>query len=856
MAEIAMGLRVRHYVTPEEVAKKVKKPLDRVTEVLYELAQLGVCRFAKKDGVDKFNMPIWVPGIMEMMVGNKEMCEKYPVIAECFEEYTRKRIAPLAPFVPVGQGMMRVIPVEMAIHNDARRGTYEEIHRIVDNAYAIAVTDCSCRRTRRLMGEGCGHLEKDVCIFFNESAEYHIRTGHGREIDREECYEILKRCEENGLVHEISNLDPPDGAAAICNCCGCSCFSLRIAQYFKTPDVIRSNYVAEVDTEKCVACGLCVENCNLGALKLGQKLCASPSHAPKYETPHEKLLWFGEKNYNVDYRTNRGYVASDGTAPCKTKCPAHIPVQGYIKLASQGRFDEALELIRRENPFPAVCGRVCPRFCEEACTRGDVDAPVAIDEVKKFLAQRELDPATRVKPKMLNTTGKPYTNQIAVIGAGPAGLSCAYYLALQGYPVTVFEKQKTLGGMLTMGIPSFRLEKDVVEAEIEILKDLGVQFKTGVEVGKDVTLDQLRRDGFEAFYVAIGAWKSTPIGVPGEKLKGVMAGIDFLRRTNSSRKPSIGENVAVIGGGNVAIDVARSAVRLGAKSVTVVYRRTEAEMPADEEEVAEAKAEGVQFKFLAAPAQIEGKDGKAAALKLQVMELGEPDVSGRRKPVPVEGEFETLKAETVIAAIGQSVEWGGLLEGSKVETGKGGVAIADTTTFQTAQPDVFVGGDVMTGPRFVIDAIAAGKEGAISIHRFVQPGQSLTLGRRKKDYAEFDKADARIYSYDTAPRQKAKGGSAKESKETFRDLRGTFTEKQVLKETERCLGCGATVVDQAACVGCGICTTMCKFDAIKLKRVTDNAGEKYEKLLLESGKNVAKRVKNIAVRKISRPSGK
>ncbi|MFR5886990.1 MAG: FAD-dependent oxidoreductase, partial [Oscillospiraceae bacterium] len=395
-----------------------------------------------------------------------------------------------------------------------------------------------------------------------------------------------------------------------------------------------------------------------------------------------------------------------------------------------------------------------------------------------------------------------------------------------------------------------------VEAEIEILKDLGVQFKTGVEVGKDVTLDQLRRDGFEAFYVAIGAWKSTPIGVPGEKLKGVMAGIDFLRRTNSSRKPSIGENVAVIGGGNVAIDVARSAVRLGAKSVTVVYRRTEEEMPADEEEVAEAKAEGVKFKFLAAPVQIEGKDGKAAALKLQLMELGEPDATGRRKPVPVEGKFETLKAETVISAIGQSVEWGGLLEGSKVETGKGGVAIADTTTFQTAQPDVFVGGDVMTGPKFVIDAIAAGKEGAISIHRFVQPGQSLTLGRRKKDYAEFDKAGARIYSYDNAPRQKAKGGSAKESKETFRDLRGTFTEKQVLKETERCLGCGATVVDQAACVGCGICTTMCKFDAIKLKRVTDAAGEKYEKLLLESGKNVAKRVKNIAVRKISRPSAK
>ncbi|HIQ86703.1 MAG TPA: FAD-dependent oxidoreductase [Candidatus Scatomorpha gallistercoris] len=856
MAEIAMGLKVRKYVTAEQVAKKVKKPLGRVKEVLDELTQIGVCRCNFKDGEDKYFLPIWVPGIMEMMVGNKELCERYPVIAECFEEYTRRRIAPLAPFIPVGQGMMRVIPVEMAIQNDAHRGTYEEIHQIVDNSWAIAVTDCSCRRTRRLMGEGCGHLEKDVCIFFNESAEYHIRTGHGRKIDRDECYEILKRCEENGLVHEISNLDAPNGAAAICNCCGCSCFSLRIAEYLKTPDVIRSNYVAEVDASKCVACGLCVENCNLGALKLGQKLCATPSRPPEHKTPHDKLLWFGEDNYDKYYRTNRGYTAEGGTAPCKTRCPAHIPVQGYIKLASQGRFDEALELIRRENPFPAVCGRVCPRFCEEACSRGDVDAPVAIDEVKKFLAQRELDPATRVIPKMLNTTGKPFTNRIAVVGSGPAGLSCAYYLALQGYPVTVFEKQKTVGGMLTNGIPSFRLEKDVVAAEIDILREIGVEFKTGVEVGKDVTLDELRREGYQAFFLAIGAWKAIPLGIPGESYRGVMSGLELLRRAESPRPPAVSENTVIVGGGNVAIDAARAALRLGAKNVTVVYRRAREDMPADAEEVAEAEAEGVAFKFLVSPIRIKGSDGKATELELQVMAQGEADGAGRRKSVPVEGQTETIPAGTVVAAIGQRVDWGDMLAGSRVQLRRSGAAMADRVTLQTMEPDIFVGGDALTGPSFVIDAIAEGKEAAISIHRYVQPGQSLTIGRRVKDYMELDKSEADLAGYDRAPRQHTAEPDHSKARETFRDLRGTFTAEQVLKETERCLGCGATVVDQSACVGCGVCTTKCKFDAIRLVRVTDSSGKAYEKLMPESGKNLARRVKEIAVKRVARPRSK
>lgn len=844
MAEVAMGLRVRKPRSAEEVSKKVKKPLDRVSEILYELGDLGVTRYHydKEKGCDVFVMPIWVPGIMEMMVGNEEMVEKYPVIAECFEEYTRRRIKPITPFVPVGQGMMRVVPIESTIQDEAHIGTNEEISKIVDNAERIAVTDCSCRRTRRLMGEGCGHLEKDVCLFFNEAAEYHIRTGHGREIDKEECYEILRRCEENGLVHEVSNLDPETGQfSAICNCCGCSCFSLRIAEYFQTPDTIRSNFKANVDKDKCVACGRCVENCQVNALKLGQKLCEIPSFTVAKKTP-ENTLWWSSKNFRPNYREERVMVSEDGTAPCKTNCPAHIPVQGYLKLAAQGRYDEALQLIREENPFPAVCGRICPRFCEEECTRGAVDAPVAIDEVKKFLAERELDPKTRVIPKMKNLTGKPFEEKVAVIGSGPAGLSCAYYLALWGYPVTVFEKEEKPGGMLTLGIPSYRLAKDVIEAEIDIIREMGVEFKTGVEIGKDKTLDELRAEGFKAFFAGIGAWKSSSLGIPGEDLKGVFHGIEFLKDLNLGKKPALGKRVAVIGGGNVAIDVARSAVRLGSDEVFIIYRRSRDEMPAAEDEVREALEEGVKIRFLESPLEIIGKDGKISTLRVQKMQLSdEKDSSGRFKVKAVEGETEDIKLDSVIAAIGQSADWGKILDGSSVRTDKRGFAEADKLTLQTGQKDVFVGGDAYTGPAFVIDAVAAGKEAAVSISRFVHEGQSLTIGRHRKNYFEFNKSEARLRGFDRAPRQAPPVADGAKSKQTFDDLRSVLTEEQVRKETERCLGCGAVVVDRQACLGCGVCVTKCSFGAMQLIRVDDKQGEDYEKLMIRTGENALKR---------------
>lgn len=843
MAEICLHVTLNKGRTLEEIARRADKPVRYTLERLNELRHAGIVRCRFDDGVTTYYYPIWVPGIMEGILANREQCDENPVIGECFEEYTRRRAGILATNMGPGMGPMRVMPVGTAIASESKVASYDEVSYLIEKAHTISVGACSCRRSRRLMGEGCGHLEEDMCMYLNDNARTFIENGLHRQITKEEAYEILKRAEDNGLVHEVNKTDGWEDVGAICNCCGCSCYALRFANYFRAPDMVRSNFVARVEKEKCVACGQCVENCQTNALKLGRKLCAAeplPEKAPE-DTPAD-TLWL-PKRHNVDYRTNRTDVMDEGTAPCKVECPAHIPVQGYIKLASQGKYLEALELIKKENPFPAVCGRICNKKCEDACTRGNVDDPIAIDDIKKFIADKELEEGTRFVPKLLNQIGKPYPQKVAVIGAGPAGLSCAYYLAVKGYPVTVFEKEEMLGGMLTMGIPSFRLEKDVVNAEIDVLRELGVEFKTGVEVGKDVTLDELRAQDYKAFFLGIGASKGTAVGCKGDDLEGVYTGIDFLREVNLGKKPKLGKAVAVIGGGNVAIDVARTAVRLGAKEVTVLYRRDEAEMPAAADEVEEAKAEGVQFKFLAAPAEILGTDGKVSEIKIERMELGAADASGRCKPVGT-GEFETLAVEAVISAIGQKID----LSGMKLTVTPRGTVVADAVTCQTTTPDVFAGGDVVTGPKFAIDAIAAGKEAAISIHRYVHEGQTLTFGRDRRDYKALDKNNIAIGvdGFDNTPRQVAANGTPGKAKHTFKDLRGTFTEEQLKKETERCLGCGAVVVDENMCVGCGICTTKCKFDAIHLEKVRDEHGEPYYHMLMDTVGYVGKRAGRIA----------
>ena len=841
MCSVMMRMRLETDFSAEDLAKKTRKSLDFVQTQCDKLVKAGVIRTRVRSGVLCYYYPIWVPGIMEGILSNREQCDAHPELGACFEEYTRIRVGMLAPVLGNGVNFMRVMPVMSAIENDTHKASYDEISTLIEKAWAISVGPCSCRRSRRLMGEGCGHLEEDMCLYLNDNAISFSKNGEHRLITKEEAYEILRRAEDNGLVHEVNQALGFDDVTAICNCCGCSCYALRIAELFRSPNGVSSNFIARVDKDKCVACGQCVENCQTNAVRLGQKHCLTDSRISDAYASDKEIPW-DKKSYNIDYRTTRTDTMPSGTAPCKAECPAHVPVQGYIKLAAQGRYTEALELIKKENPFPAVCGRICNKACEDACTRGSVDAPIAIDDIKKFIAGKDLEAEHRFVPKMVNQTGKPYEEKIAVIGSGPAGLTCAYYLALKGYPVTVFEKEKELGGMLTLGIPSFRLEKDVIRAEIDILRDLGVQFKTGVAVGTDITLDALRAEGFKAFYLAVGASRGAKLRCPGEELPGVMTGIDFLRAVNLGEAPAIGTSVAVIGGGNVAIDVARAAVRLGAE-VTVVYRRDRDSMPAADDEIAEAAEEGVSFRFLASPAEILG-DGKAETLKIELMELRGGKPAGT-------GVYETINVSAVISAVGQEIE----LNGISVDTGAKGTVTVSLPSFQTSEADVFAGGDVVTGPKFAIDAIAAGKEGAISIHRYVHPGQSQVIGRDHRDYKAMNPATAgvAIDGFDTAPRQKASGGSAKDAEKTFRDLRGTLTEEQLKTETRRCLDCGTAVVDESLCVGCGICTTKCKFDAIRLEKVTDYAGTPYFKALLGAAGNAPAALAKLVVKKVARP---
>ena len=835
MVDIALSMPQRKPQTIEQISKSSGwTDIKKLEAKLQEMGEVGLIEWnwENPQHVKQYLLPLFVPGAAEFFNMRKGFVDAHPEVCDFFNAMTRLPLEKVTPMVPPGgAGIgMHVIPVEKAIPNGSKSVSVEHLSHWLKKYDYFSVGICSCRRAQSKRGEGSGDIEDFWCIAVGDCARYCDETGKdGKTVTYDEVMEILQRAEDEGYVHQITNIDGEDKIFAICNCAPGVCYALRTSQLFNTPNMSRSAYIAHVDKEKCVACGKCVEVCPAGAAKLGQKLCTKngPVEYPKHELPDD-TKW-GPEKWDENYRDNNMINCYDsGTAPCKTACPAHIAVQGYIKMAAEGRYLDALKLIKQDNPFPAVCGSICNRRCEDACTRGTIDDPIAIDEIKKFIAEQELHAETRYVPPLRThrQSREGYDEKIAVIGGGPAGLSCAYYLANMSYPVTVFEKNEIPGGMLTTGIPSFRLEKGVVNAEIDVLRQMGVEFRCGVEVGKDVTLDELRAQGYKGFFLGIGAQKSAPLGIPGEALKGVYGGVDFMREVNLDKHPEIGKKCAVIGGGNVAMDVCRSAVRLGADETYIIYRRSEAEMPADKAEVAEAREEGVQFRFLCAPVEIIGDGEKVTGLKVELMELGEPDEKGRKKPVGT-GKFETIEVDSVIGAIGQKVDLGGIApEGMTFN--KNGTVIADPVTLQTAQPDVFAGGDALTGPKFAIDAIAAGREAAESLHRYVHPGQSLTLARNRRHFIELNKDDVMIPvdSFDSSSRQVPGTDAAKAR--SFSNSRLSFTEEQVKKEAARCLGCGATVVDEHKCIGCGLCTTRCEFDAIHLSRDIPDASKMYK----------------------------
>lgn len=825
MAEVALKMKVRKPMTFSQILKATGKEEKELEKLLEEMSIVGLLEYnwENPQKEKQYILPMFVPGSAEFTNMNRKQLEEHPELGRFFERMSRLPLEKVTPMVPPGgAGIgMHVIPVEKAIEMENQSIDIEHIsHWLKKYEGKYAASPCSCRLSRQTYEEGCADDPEDWCIAVGDMADYVVETQKGgRYITYEEVLDILKKAEDNGFVHQITNIDGKNKIFAICNCNVNVCYALRTSQLFNTPNMSRSAYVAHVKTENCVACGRCVEYCPAGAVKLGQKLCTKdgPIEYPKHELP-DAVKW-GPEKWDEDYRDNNRINCYDtGTAPCKTACPAHIAVQGYLKKAAQGKYREALALIKKENPFPAVCGHICNRRCEDACTRGTIDQAVAIDEVKKFIAKQDLTAENRYIPPIIPpTTGRLFEEKIAIIGGGPAGLSCAFYLAEKGYKPTVFEKNEKPGGMLVYGIPSFKLEKDVVEAEIDVMRQMGVEIKCGIEVGKDITLEELRKQGYKAFYLAIGCQGGRKANIQGEDAEGVMTAVDFLRTVGDNQNYPVEGRTVVVGGGNVAIDVARTASRCGASEVSMFCLESREIMPASEEEITEAQEEGITLNCGWGPKEILTENGKVKGIVFKKC-LSVFDENKRFAPKFDEAVTMTVPCERVFLSIGQSIVWGNLLEGSKVELGRGNGAVADKVTYQTAEPDIFVGGDVYTGPKFAIDAIAAGKEGAISIHRFVQPHSSLTIGRNRRQFIELDKSNIQIEEYDNSSRQIPGVRKDIDAHKSFRDAKEAFTEEQVKKETARCLGCGASVVDENKCIGCGVCTTKCEFDAIHLYR--------------------------------------
>ena len=860
MADVALKMKVRKPKTTAQIAALTGKSEEELEKLLTEMAYIGLVEYnwENLDGKNpnhekRWTLPQFVPGSAEFVNMRQSQIDEHPEVAAFFERMTFLPLEKVTPMVPPGgAGIgMHVIPVEKAIETENKSVSIEHIsHWLKKYDGVYAASPCSCRMSRAKLGEGCGDDPQDWCIAVGDMARYVVETDRGHYITYDEVLEILHKAEENGFVHEITNIDGEEKIIAICNCNVNVCNALRTSQLFNTPNLSRSAYVAKVESENCVACGRCVETCPAGAVKLGQKLCTKdgPIEYPRHELPDD-TKW-GEDHWDKNYRDNIGSIQTypTGTAPCKVACPAHIAIQGYIKMASEGRYKDALKLIKKDNPFPAVCGSICRKYCEDACTRGSVDEPLSIDEIKKFIAEQDMKDEHRYIPPMNSCTMAPFEQKIAIIGAGPAGMSCAYFLAIEGYKPTVFEKEAAPGGMLVNGIPNFRVDKATVNSEIDVLREMGVEFRCGVEVGKDITIQQLREEGYKAFYVAVGLQTASKLGIEGEDLKGVTGGLDLLRAVNRGELTELKGDTIVIGGGNAAIDVARTAVRLGEGSVSIYCLEKDEEMPTVPDEKNAGIADGVVINNCWGPKRIIGKNGKVTGVEFMRC-TSVRDASGKFAPKYDENDTVTVKCSNVLVAIGQRSDYGSVLAGTKAETPDGRLIDCDKLTFQTAEPDIFVGGDCATGPMYTIDAIATGREGAVSIHRYVNVGQSLTIHRNRRIFKELDKGSVALppESFKKPARNEPAIDPAKVK--TMSDERVTFTEEQIKSEASRCLSCGRSVVDPNKCIGCGICTTKCEFDAIHLKRLRPEcshmvpAEDKFKEILPYAAKREVKILK-------------